>query len=424
MEKGVLSSYLDAGLFRIGDDDSRLQLFEKAAEDLAEGFRKSPSAVIPAILVGVDPAAPERDPMLEKAELAVKTHWSTFSNKYDQRPVGLLRPVLLEALSRAADGNPVIASAIWLSGMNLACRIDLRKEKPIIDMMLRGLGEATEAFATRDSGRFDFKPPELSIKSKPSKKTKVDRKGLEQGLGGAAGPQNREGQAYPKPNPHWTNSAGAWSYEFAPRAAEAISTAIDNVTALLADQTAEFATEIEKKLNDLATGLNTALHSLDEAAVGYTGLRASLLWIKESLYSPSLRRSYREMNPAEVAVAMALDLAALCRPPAPQSVEYLLREMFVAAVPTDPKMSIAELLLRSKESTLLEAILPKVRVPSGPTRGCLYTALLLARETELAKKDFPFWIGVPGELSLSARSLSVWIFRDAQAIQAVGGIEK
>lgn len=87
-------------------------------------------------------------------------------------------------------------------------------------------------------------------------------------------------------------------------------------------------------------------------------------------------------------------------------------------------MSIAELLLRSKESTLLEAILPKVRVPSGPTRGCLYTALLLARETELAKKDFPFWIGVPGELSLSARSLSVWIFRDAQAIQAVGGIEK
>ena len=58
MEKGVLSSYLDAGLFRIGDDDSRLQLFEKAAEDLAEGFRKSPSAVIPAILVGVDPGGP------------------------------------------------------------------------------------------------------------------------------------------------------------------------------------------------------------------------------------------------------------------------------------------------------------------------------------------------------------------------------
>lgn len=85
MANSILRRYLDVGLFRIGDDDSRLQVFEKAAADLASEFTKSPAGVISAALVAVDPAAPEVDPMLERAEAAVKAHWSTFSNKYDQR---------------------------------------------------------------------------------------------------------------------------------------------------------------------------------------------------------------------------------------------------------------------------------------------------------------------------------------------------
>lgn len=148
MSKTLLQQFLDCGLFNIGDDDSRLEVFQKAANDLAAEFLKTPQSVVSAVLVAVDPQVPELDPMLVKAETAIKAHWKTFTNKYQERAVGLLRPVLLDALCQAAEKSDAISSALWLSAADLTCRIDLGQERTIIDPLLNRLGERNEKRST------------------------------------------------------------------------------------------------------------------------------------------------------------------------------------------------------------------------------------------------------------------------------------
>ena len=423
MANSILRRYLDLGLFRIGDDDSRFHVFEKAADDLASEFTKSPADVISAALVAVDPAIPEVDPMVERAEAAVKAHWSTFSNKYDQRPVGLLRSVLLGALNQAAQGSPGIGAAVWLAGANLACRVDLGSERPIVDAMLRALGDATEEEGVKDSDAGDWTIPELGIKWQAPKKTKIDKEKLELGIADAAGP-NYKGKALQDANPSWPNNPQPWSNEFASRAADTIANSLERVTAPLVDQSSELASRIEEKVNEFAAGMKASLTRWAESTVRESIRRTSILWLKESLYSPSLKTSYREMAPPELVMAMALDLATLCRLPAPQSVEWLLREMVLAAIPKNPEIAVGELLLTAKASERLGGVLQAAPVPNRPLRVSLCTALSFARHTALTHEDLPAWLGVSGSLKVPAAALSAWLFRDSQAIALVSKGEK
>jgi hypothetical protein len=422
MSNSILQQYLDCGLFNIGEDDSRLQVFQQAANDLAAEFIKTPSLVISAVLVAVDPAMRETDPMLDKAEAAVKTHWNTFMNKYQEKPVGLLRPVLFEALFQAADKNEAIASAMWLSGINLTCQIDLGSERTIIDPLLIRLGEVTEEKAADqwESGtKTSFKAPNLELKIGKVSSAKVDVKSLETELAASAGPQHRDGRALEQQNPHWTNVGSQWSHHFAPRAAAGIAKEVDRAIAPLSRAASEFAEGVGTSFQSFGKEFAASAAKWVNSIAKVTSRKAGLLWWKEALYSPSLHCSYRDLKPGELVIAMAQDLHKISSCPSPQSVEYFLRETVRTVVRENPGLLLRDVLREVHKNDQLNPVIRGAPPPDKPQRVSLLTAVAYANQVILKDDELQAWLGVTANLRVPADSLAVWLFRDAQAFALV-----
>ena len=92
-------------------------------------------------------------------------------------------------------------------------------------------------------------------------------------------------------------------------------------------------------MNHVVTAVTTNLQSLEqrltthvESRQSATDVQLDVLWWFQAKYSPSLRRSYRDMPTEVAAVAMAHDLSMFVPAMSPTSVTYVLGEA-VAATP-------------------------------------------------------------------------------------------
>ncbi len=420
MNDTLLQQFLDAGLFNFGDDDARLKDFVAAAEDLGKEFAENPESVIPATLVALDADVPDADPMLERAEAAVKKHWNSFRNKFPERQKGFLRPLLLDGVAKAAATDADIASAVWLCSATVYPLFASGRERGIVEAFLRQQGETAEAHAEGtwmpNHEEAELSVPKIGLALPKANGGKIDKGALEQGLGGACGPHNRSGTAYPgKPNPNWPNNPTEWSWEFPPRAAATITTEVDKALAPLANQAGAIAEQVEPALKKFSKELGTSITTWVESSVTGLARRSELLWWRECLYSPQLHRSYRGLSPSETVVSMALDLHRIVAMPAPQSVEFFLRETIRAVLPTDPKLSLSQLLVDTNKSAELAKMVPALPVSGGPQRISLKQALGASRHQLLSDDSLPAWLGLKGDLQLTVSELAVYIFRDAQA---------
>lgn len=419
MANNLLQKFLDVGLFNFGDDDQRLKDFQAGAEDMAKEFAKSPAKVIPAVLVAIDPAVPDEDPVLDEAEAAIKNHWSSFRNKFPERPKAFLRPVIWEALGRVAGESPKVASAVWLSGANVFPHLPGPKEQGIVGEFLINQGKTMEATAEQSwalsQPGTNFTVPALTFKFPKVQGAKMDQSALEQGLAAASGP-NKQNQPLPNSNPHFSNQGGSWSWEFAPRAAATISEQVNKALAPLANQAGALTEQVEPQLREFGNAVSAGITHWINASVKGLAQRSALIWWKEALYSPSLHNGYRQLSPVEVAVSMALDLHRLAPAPSPQSIEYFLRETIHSVFPKNPKVSISEALAEARRSKVLSDLLHANALPEAPRRVSLLMAIQFARHTKFEDNSVPAWLGVKGDLRQPLAELAVWLFRDAQAI--------
>jgi hypothetical protein len=288
MATELLQKFLDAGLFNFGDDDQRLKDFIAAADDLAKEYTRIPAKVIPAVLVAIDPAVSDTDPILDEAENAVKNHWNSFRNKFSERPKAFLRPVIWEALCRAANGHTEIGSALWLTGASVLPYLAVQKERSIVEDFLLSKGRNMEAEAEQawaiPQAKLEFSPPTFSLKTVASKAANVDRGALEDGLGAASGPHNQaNNKRYNNPNPHWPNQPTNWAWEFAPRAAAAICEQVDKALAPLVNQASALAEQTGPQLRQFGQEITSAISGWVIASVGGLAQRSALMWWKESL---------------------------------------------------------------------------------------------------------------------------------------------
>ena len=301
MANELLQKFLDVGLFNFGDDDQRLKDFLGASEDLAKELARSPEKVIPWVLVAIDPAVPDAEPVLDEVEAAIKSRWNSFRNKFPERPKAFLRPVIWEALCQAAAGSTEIASAIWLSGASVLPHLASRKEQGIVEEFLLAQGQTMEtageqAWALPQSGA-EFRAPALALTFPKIQTANLDRTALEQGLAAASGPTNRQNQQIPNANPNWTHQPQHWSWEFAPRAAAAISEQVNKALVPLANQVSALAEQADPQLKEFSKAISVAINLWVNASVKGLAQRSALMWWKEVLYSPSLRKSYRRSRP-------------------------------------------------------------------------------------------------------------------------------
>ncbi|MFI5386992.1 MAG: GTPase-associated system all-helical protein GASH, partial [Fimbriimonadales bacterium] len=180
--------------------------------------------------------------------------------------------------------------------------------------------------------------------------------------------------------------------------------------AALSKQLGQFSGPLAESLSQLTIALESQARQVGRSAAS----KASLLWWRESLYSPSLRRSYRRLSPTELAVCMAHDLNQLVSSPAPASVEFFLREALNAVLGDDPEIPLKKVLEETRKSERIGKIVRTTKLPVTQ-RLCLHEFLSVARGSTPAANTLAAWVGVGQQTKLWASDWAVWLFRDAQA---------
>lgn len=423
----ALTMFLQADLLeKLSGDDARIEKIEGAAGTIAQELRTEPRRIIQAILAALDPDVPANEPVVARAAQALETEWRTVRSIYTSPPIGLYRAILFDACQRVADDK--CAAIAWLTAADTLPLMRLGREEAAVGRMLEALSRRTEELALvfpqppaePDDAQMGGTPLDGYTGTEPRA---VNRSELLLRVAAAVGPNYRGNKHLTTPNPHWTNEAGNWSYEFADRMHVILANELDDLARDLGSHT----TIIEKfsdALNLQRRWISKVLLA-SETRKKYDELRLNVLWWSKAMYSRSLRRGYRELPSPLAAVAMALDLLDEMPKPTPASVVYLLAEsvqQLQGAEPTQ-EYALADLLrtLRAERQRLPDEWSQRLRAPTREGRLSLRDLVFAS----LASNDgdpasYVMRTGLSGDVVLSLPAVAKALFRQEQAVQLAG----
>ena len=414
----TLQELLNLGLVQIGSDDSRFAKVEAAGAALVKHLLSNPDLAIPATLIAIDCQAEEDDPFLKLVDVQLTNKWKTIRNTHINSPRELFRSITIHALSILGNSKPEMAALIWQTASSPLVHQQARlgKERELVKTLLQNLQLRSENEAIARAG-FSEPPRKKRQAGKPIHFTALKDEDILHDVGRSAGPHDAASTAPEDPNPHWSNSAPHWSYEFTPRMTAALVRAVNiGMKQVLVSTKKELQTqraELEQQLND---------HLQSFHARGSRQARLDVLWWSEAKYSPSLRIGYREMQGAAAAVVMAHDLSVLVPAMAPASVTYVLGEAVTAISRDDltrEPWTVETLLDALRTSgTDLRAVIPDVTT----TDGRVPLIQLVAKAIDghpIAREEVSGTTGIDPELEISVPDFSMWVFRDIQARRLV-----
>lgn len=263
-----------------------------------------------------------------------------------------------------------------------------------------------------------FDPPEaIKVGTTP---VAIDKSVLLKKLEAATGPQNQAGQPT-SGNPHWpTSNTQAWVYEFSKRMADTIGEALNTVAKGSQVEPIDLSGPLNGLSEAVSSYVDSTLKTLSAATAGLQR-RTNLIWWKESLYSPSAKKSYRGMPTSTAAALMSFDLHRQVPTFSPASVAAFLHEtvLELPSVKASERQPIGELLTTamaaSELAPLRDAAAEFVPPPDG--RGPLLG--LLGHGVDPSDKDkFRALIGVPATTALTPAEWATWLFRELQAARA------
>ncbi len=426
----TLQELLNRGLVDIGSDDSRFEKLKSAASALATRFKEDPELLLRATLISLDDSVHENDPMFAQVEELVIAEWKTLRNTHVNRPRELLRSIVVDALATATNGNAKAAGAVWNTAASPLRHGQARlgQAAPVVQKVIQDAGQFAESEAVARSGLVVPGSDKRGQEKAPFERVPFTVKGtiadedLLKDVGRAAGPQNPQGQGLEAPNPHWTNQAPQWSYEFTPRMTAALVKAVNLGTGRLAESVAQgvasylstFDAELLREVEQLRNDMSQMRDS--------SRMRLDVLWWSESLYSPSLQVSYRDLPLPVAAVAAAGDLTKIVPALAPASVCYVLGETVLRLShildETGDQPVSAYLKGLADERTDFGDSLPRSSTPDA--RSPLLDLVGEASSGQVVPpKILRSRTGVDGALKLSSAEFAMWVFRDLQARRLV-----
>jgi hypothetical protein len=391
----ILSGFLSANLLPIGEDDEKLKLLEASSADLAAEIEATPLIAFRFALVGLDERVSADDPVHKSVATTIANHWQTMTNKTGVSPVQVHRAVILRALEIVADKNPDIRHAIVLIAKNLGpVALDGKSKDATASMIERFQSAVT---AELNEAWVDVVRPEIAnINAKP-KGTEAIREALTSGFGRAAGPHDKDAKPYPTPNPHWPNSGNPWSYDFAPRAAEAVSAALQTSMQGLGE---EMRSSLQQTLGSWAKVIQQ---------LAIRDAKTELLWIRASMYSPSAQAGYKSIDSMKIVLHAALDVSRVVNKLSPPSVEFFVRDLVGGL--TDRRARTAKLLsaIGAALAELPEgaAISHSETLPKEGRRSWLDCAV-----RGFESKQFEAHTGLPSNHEESLADLAVHLYRE------------
>lgn len=415
MGTSLLQEFLSSRLLNIGADDSRLEKLDAACNELAQTYAKSPGEAIAPVLAAWDPAA-GADPSLLAIGEAIEKHWSTFRGAFPDEPLTLYRAVVLEATMRAMEHQGTLAVSVNMLAANILPHLEVGQEARVLSKLLDRASAITSERLERawpKQAEADKLTP-LEVPAVGSLK-KLDANTWFPQVAAASGPSsNRSDVSLPSPNPHWTNQAGAWSYEFASRMASILADVHDKAAA-----NALRATGLSfKALSEaVATKLNEFLNT-EEARSNQREAANRLLWWRQSLYSETAEMPYRKLSAALVAWHMALDMSDLLPEVYPPAVESLLFEAVRAATGAegDTELTMSELLGVDGQTSQLANLDWLKEQQTAATRSLLIQ--VLANTFASGNLELPK-LGIGADIKMLPGDWAIWLLREVKAVDAL-----
>jgi hypothetical protein len=373
----------------LGDDAGRAEKLRAAATMLGGRLAGEDRELTPHAILAAVGSGDAGSSTLDLAYEILVGEWETLPNAYPERPVELLRAVLLGAVAEAADRTVPVRTAGWYTlrsaleqgagGRWTACLSSLLRQWQLgVDAEIKARWQPPPASSA-------LRMPSLSEPAAftmTSRQAILDRAQAVQAGPGVQGLYNELQATY----------------------AEDVKRLIELAEAAGLAGGRRVFDEVKKAFSELGTKLREAFE-LYESGLEAVRLRGELLWWQQSRYSPASKRGYGEFDvDADVVVAAALDLHELVLEVAPIAAEYVLAEL-VGSVTSANSVTFAEL----QEAATSER-LPRSGAASTP-------ATLLTALTSGTPKSAGWALDGKGELA--ADRAAVLLFRDLQAAAAV-----
>ncbi len=413
MDDNFLQSTLKSGLFDIGDSDERLKWLQQSVTALVKYLQKNYSLLPSYCLVALDPNISDKEPILNDVEEIVTKYWTALRGKYPDMPRNIHRGVILNALKQLGGEDPVAARIIYLTSTNFYPYTKLGKEKDIVHTLLTELGEIAENHAVEEWSLIEEEPKlklaSLKINDLKFDSIELDKETLKPKMLIAI--QNA-------PSGHTSQNHGGsspWGEHFAENSSEGITEAFNKAFQNLnkSFSSASFEDPINKFFTSFKKSLDENLKS-SFASIVAVERRSKLLWWKETLYSPSLRKSYREVSQPILPIIMGSDLNEQVAKITPISVDYLLRDTLLILIEKKGEKIKFKDFFNSltKDSTKSEItnLLPEINESDGRISVTDFIVLFLNNKAKL--KNFTERTGIKEDDEISIEDLSVAIFHD------------
>lgn len=362
--ESVLDELLAAGLITgLDGEDTRLVKIRDAVGSLVDKLGQNRPALMRAVLAAINPEAKEDDPAIVNAQAALLEKWPTMRSAHTSVPVTLLRMMLLDAcnfLSQDARN----AAIIWNTLIDQIPLARLGAEAPVIERMLRGMGERVESSAIQTGSTGSAKksaapqPPLV-----PSIEVELPEWALAGEIAAAAPLVNVHNIQATRLDP---NKLSAVLEDLAAKMSTSVGDALKRTLATLTAtiKYVEDAAAHEQKMTRAATEQLERSRTRDRT-------RLDALWWYEAMYSPTLQKTYREMSPHVAAVIMVMDLLDIVSLPSPAAAAYLLGEAVnrLESAGFDRRYSLKEVLTTIQQEWPQASLSLIARLSDVPPQG-------------------------------------------------------
>jgi hypothetical protein len=421
MENELLQPFLKAGLLDLGDSDTRIQHIKESISDLITILKDEVKSIPTYTLVALDPNIDPSEPVLAEVEEIVVNRWEALRSKFKERPVPLLRAVILIALYELGKTDDTTARLIYLSASNFYPYANLGRESSVVEKMIVGLGEIAESNAVEEWALVDEVPDlklgGLKVPGIKAEEIKIDTEELMEGMLTAinADPVNNYGPQ------HGTDTT--WSKHFAKESSEAINNAFSGAFKQIGESlnTSPIETAINKFFTDFKKSLDKELKN-SFSSIRAVERRSKLLWWKETLYSPSLKDSYRVLNPYLQPFIMAVDLCLQLPLVTPASVDYLLRDTLLLLNPEAGKqvkfLDIFQECLKAEHQSFLEKY--KVEPTATLERMSVKDYIINLLTGKVDTSNFEKYTGIPMDTTIKLTDFAVLILHDSLTENLIG----
>jgi hypothetical protein len=436
-------------MLMIGEDDERYKIFQRTSEELAKKLSKKKGEIGRYTLVALDSSISPNEPLFSEVETILKRQWPTYRNTYPNPPVPFLRATILEALRIASNDDVTIAAIVWLTGSSFLPYTIPSTETDILTALLTYMGEKAEEEAGKKWGvnheheSVVTKIPSLSLTLPQEADAtvevpEIDKEFLTERLIAAAGPNDVQGNAIASPrNSYWPNQNAPWGQLFAEIASAGIAEAVESSLQVLSEEIAGQPGRLVQQINIQLTAYSTELNKWIKAALlqasngATTGERRTrLLWWKESLYSHSLQKSYRDMPSATTTFAMAYDLYRQVPAFCPRSVDFFLRETIQgiglcngkatqSTIPLGDFITLLRTLTTDRAFSDLHKRVGSTSDSTGLGRRQTLLECVLSEPSKDGDQSVEITtrLGVASDTEIEFGDLAVWLFHDLQSMK-------